>query len=147
MDNINISKMKLSDLDTISDILLSDFDDFWNVSTLKNELLNPNSTYIVVKKGSTIVGFGGIWKAVDNIHITNIVVNKSFRNQNIGSIILSNLIQLSKKQNVNSITLEVNSANIAAQKLYEKFSFEKAGLRKRYYNNCQDAIIMTKKIN
>lgn len=144
MDNVKIYKMTIADLDAISDILFSDFDDFWNVSTLKSELQNPNSQYIIAKLNNEIVGFGGIWKAVDDIHITDIVVKKIFRRQKIGSILLEQLISLTKQQNITSITLEVNSNNIPAQKLYEKFGFKRVGLRKKYYNNTNDAVIMTK---
>ena len=147
MDNAQIYKMTMSDLDEISDILYSDFDDFWTVSTLKSELQNPNSQYIVTKLNNEIVGFGGIWKAVDDIHITDIVVKKSFRRQNIGSILLKQLIALAEKENITSITFEVNSNNITAQKLYEKFGFKRVGLRKKYYNNTDDAVIMTKNSN
>ena len=148
MDNVKISKMTMSDLNAISDILFSDFDNFWTVSTLKSELENPNSQYIITKIDTEIVGFGGIWKSVDDIHITDIVVKKSHRRQNIGSKLLEQLIILAEKQkNITSITLEVNSANIPAQKLYEKFGFKRVGLRKKYYNNTDDAIIMTKELN
>lgn len=148
MDNLEILEMTLLDLEAIQDILISDFDDFWSVSTLKSELQNPNSKYIVAKFDNTIVGFGGIWKAVDDIHITDIVVRKAQRNNGIGSAILSKLIDLSKlDKNIKSLTLEVNSNNTPAQKLYEKFNFKKVGLRKKYYNNTDDAIIMTKQLN
>ncbi len=148
MDNLEISEMTLLDLETIHDILISDFDDFWSVSTLKSELQNSNSKYIVAKLDNDIVGFGGIWKAVDDIHITDIVVRKAQRNNGIGSAILAKLIELSKgDENIKSLTLEVNSNNTTAQKLYEKFDFKKVGLRKKYYNNTDDAIIMTKQLN
>jgi len=145
MDNIQIFNMTIQDLESISYILESHFDDFWNATTLKNELLNPNSKYIVAKLHNEIIGFAGIWSSVDDVHITNIVVNKNFRRQNIGSLMLSKLIELAKlKPNISSITLEVNSNNISAIKLYEKFGFNVVGLRKNYYNNIDDAIIYTK---
>lgn len=145
MANIKIFKMTISDLEEIKDTLLSDFDDFWNVNTFKEELVNPNSKYIMAKINDKIVGFAGIWKAVDDVHITNIVTAKDFRKQNIGSALLLSLIELAKtEKNINSITLEVNSNNIPAQKLYEKFGFKVVGLRKKYYNNIDDAIIYTK---
>ena len=148
MDNLELSEMTLLDLETIQDILISDFDDFWSVNTLKSELQNPNSKYIVARFDNTIVGFGGIWKAVDDIHITDIVVKKAQRNNGIGSAILSKFIEISKfDKNIKSLTLEVNSNNTTAQKLYEKFDFKKVGLRKKYYNNTDDAIIMTKQLN
>lgn len=145
MDNLELSEMTLLDLKNIQDILFTDFDDFWSINVLKNELLNPDSTYIVAKFNDIIIGFGGIWKAVDDIHITNIVVKKDYRNNHIGSIILSKLIEISKlENNIKELTLEVNSNNIPAISLYEKFNFKKVGLRKKYYNNIDDAIIYTK---
>lgn len=148
MDNIEVCNMSISDLESIKDILLTDFDDFWNVNIFKDELLNPNSKYIIAKVNNKIVGFGGIWKSVDDVHITNIVTAKKFRKQNIGSILLSNLIEMAKSEkDITSITLEVNSTNIAAQKLYEKFGFKVVGIRKKYYNNIDNAIIYTKKLN
>ena len=148
MDNLELSEMTLSDLDTIQDILVSEFDNFWSANILRNELQNPNSKYIVAKFNNTIVGFGGIWKAVDDIHITDIVVRKNQRNNGIGSVILAKLIEISKfDKDIKALTLEVNSNNIPAQKLYEKFDFKRVGLRKKYYNNTDDAIIMTKQLN
>ena len=147
MDNIKISAMTLPDLDSISDILTCEFDDFWNYNLFKSELENKNSMYIVAKLNNQIVGFAGIWLSVDDIHITNIVVKKSCRNQKIGSLMLNNLIELCENRTQKSITLEVNSNNIPAQKLYQKFGFKNVGIRKKYYNNTEDAIIMTKTLN
>lgn len=147
MDNIKISAMTLSDLDSISSILTCEFDDFWNYNLFKSELENQNSKYIVAKANNQIIGFAGVWFSVDDIHITNIVVKKSYRNQKIGSLMLSNLIELCRNQTQKFITLEVNSNNIPAKKLYQKFGFENVGIRKKYYNNTEDAIIMTKTLN
>lgn len=147
MDNIKISTMTLPDLDSISDILTCEFDDFWNYNLFKSELENKNSMYIVAKSNNQIVGFAGIWFSVDDIHITNIVVKKNCRNQKIGSLMLNNLIKLCENRTQKSITLEVNSNNIPAQKLYQKFGFKNVGIRKKYYNNTEDAIIMTKTLN
>ena len=147
MDNIEIRIMNISDLDSISNILLTDFDDFWTYSVFKEELKNPNSKYILALEKDNIVGFGGIWKAVDDIHITNIVDKKSLRKNGIGSMLLNKLIELSKKENINSITLEVNTKNIPAIKLYEKYGFKNVGIRKKYYNGTDDAVIMTMEVN
>ena len=148
MDNLTISPMSLEDLDLIKDKISTDFDDFWTYSIFKTELLNKNSKYFVAKINGQIVAFAGIWKAVDVFHITNIVTKKSFRNQGIGSIMLDKLIDYAKSDNnIFSITLEVNENNTSARKLYEKYGFEIAGTRKKYYNNIDNALIMTKQLN
>ena len=123
--------------------LITEFDNFWNYEILKQEFLNTNTTYIVAKQNETIVGFAGILTIVDEANIMNIVTKKDKRNLGIGTLLLQNLIQISKEQNLNSVTLEVNEHNIPAIKLYEKFNFTKVGLRKKYYNNTDSAIIMT----
>ncbi len=145
MDNIEILKMTIYDLDSIKENLYSNFDDFWNYNIFKAELENPNSTYIVAKKNDEIIGFAGFWKAVDDVHITNIVTAKTYRKKGIASIMLEKLIELAQKEpNISSITLEVNSKNIAAKELYNKYNFSVVGLRKKYYNDIDDALIMTK---
>ena len=49
------------------------------------------------------------------------------------------------KANLSFISLEVRVSNTNAIALYEKFGFERVGLRKRFYSNpIEDAIIMTK---
>ena len=144
--NLLIKEMTVKDLETISDILYSDFDDFWSISTFKLELENPNTYYLIAKINDEIVGFGGVYQILDEMQINYIVTRKDKRNLGIASQILDNLISFANTKNINSITLEVNENNIIAIKLYEKFGFEKIGFRKKYYNNTDTAILMQKNI-
>ena len=41
-----------------------------------------------------------------------------------------------------SLTLEVRVGNEAAQGLYREFGFAPAGIRQRYYENSEDALVM-----
>lgn len=144
MGKIDIIPMTIADLDAISPTLISDFDDFYNISTLKSELENENSQYFIAKYNNEIVGFAGIWKSVDEAHITDIVVKKDFRKLGIGSLLLEHLINISKSlENINALTLEVNEENIPAQNLYKKYNFLTVGMRKNYYGLNKNAIIMT----
>lgn len=143
--DFKIDKMSLEDLISIKDILTTEFDDFWNYEILKSELESNNSYFFVAKNISgEIVGFAGIKVILDEADIMNIVVKKDFRNNGIASLLLDYLISYSKSINLKTITLEVNEINIPAIKLYEKFDFEKLGIRKKYYNGENDAIIMSK---
>ena len=141
MDNIEILDMTFNDFKLIEPIYNTEFDDFWTSDNLKSELENPNSKCIVAKLDGKIVGFAGIWFSVDDVHITNIAVHKGFRCNGIGSKLLEKLIELAKVKN--SLTLEVNTKNMAAYKLYLKYGFENLGIRKKYYKGIDDAYIMT----
>ena len=146
--DFKIDKMSLKDLTSIKDILTTEFDDFWNYEILKSELESGNSYFFVVKNTlDEVVGFAGIKVILDEADIMNIVVKKDFRNKKIGSLLLEHLISYSKSINLKNITLEVNKNNLSAIKLYEKFAFDRLGIRKKYYNGKDDAIIMSKSFN
>lgn len=126
---------------------ISEFDDFWTKKMLEEEYNNSiSSGFIAKNKKDKIVGFAFLWEPPYEIHISNIVVKKNMRNNKIGSKILEKLIDISKQKNKKELTLEVNINNNFAIKLYEKYNFEKVGIRKAYYNNIDDALIMTKKL-
>ena len=94
---INITSMTPEDLELIKNNLLEDYDDFWKPETLKDELMNNSSKYIIAKDSqNNILGFAGLWNGVYDFHITDIVVKKDLRNQGIGSILLEKLIEIGK---------------------------------------------------
>lgn len=146
LDNIKIEVMTLDDLESIKDILASDFDKFWNYNVFKSELQNENSKYLVAKLNTEIIGFAGIKIILDEADVMNIVIKKIYRNQGVGTLLLNEIILLCKKFNLNSISLEVNEINSSAIHLYENFGFKKVGNRKNYYNG-YNAILMTKGLN
>ena len=141
---MEILDMQLQHLDLIKNTLETDFDDFWNYNVFKSELTNGVSKYLVAKFENEIVGFAGIIPIADEADISNIVVHKNFRYQKIGSRLLEHLINLAINLNLKCINLEVRESNVPAIKLYEKYGFEICGIRKRYYNNKENAILMRK---
>ena len=143
---IEMHTMMLSDLTEIKNILQTDFDDFWNFEIFKEELVNNNSSYLVLRYDDEIVCFGGIKIILDEANIMNIVTKKNERNQGFARFVLNELINISKEQNCTSITLEVNENNIPAIHLYELFNFQEVGRRKNYYKNGDTAILMTLKL-
>ncbi len=146
-DSITIKKMKLEDA-TIINKNIEMFDSFWNNNILLDDFKQENSNYYVAKTSDDIiVGFSGIKQIIDEADIMNIAVRKEYRNKGIGSILLDYLISTCKKNNIKRINLEVNENNKIAIKLYNKFNFQIIGKRKKYYNNCDDALLMQKEIS
>lgn len=142
-EKIKILPMTEADIEEISPNFQTEFDEFWNINNLKNDFQNPNSTYFVAKLDNEIVGFAGFLNICDEANIMNIVTKINKRHLGIGSKLLSQLITSAHEQNCKSITLEVNEHNAPAIHLYEKFNFKRIGLRKKYYNNKDNAIIMS----
>lgn len=141
--NITIEKMTKKHLEQIRNILIVEFDEFWNANVLEKELENPLSDYIVAINGNEVVGYAGLWKPLDEGHITNLVTKKDRRKEHIGTKMLEELINIAKRNNLKSLTLEVNIHNDIAIKLYQKYNFKEIGKRPKYYYNTDDALIMT----
>lgn len=141
--DIKINKFEVKDLDSIKNILSTEFDSFWNYNILKTELENENSKYIVAKSNNEILGFAGIKIFVNEADIMNIVVKRTYRNKGVGSLLLKNLILICEELYLHSLSLEVNEENLPAINLYKKFGFKNIGMRKNYYKN-KNGIIMQK---
>ena len=99
--------------------------------------------YLVARMGKDIVGYGGVMCYGDEAHITTFAVLPEFRRRKIGERMLVRLFDMATDLKAEWLTLEVRASNFPAQRLYEKYGFHAAGIRRRYYSdNNEDAIIM-----
>ena len=103
--------------------------------------LNP-SRYYVAEEDGRILAYAGIWIIPPEGYITNVAVHPDCRRRGIGSKILQTLIEEGRKEGVTDITLEVRVSNGPAIGLYKSFGFEEAGIRPKYYQDKEDALIM-----
>lgn len=91
-----------------------------------------------------LAGYVGIWFQGNEAHITEIAVREALRGQGIGELLLIGTVRASLEYGSTVVTLETRISNFVAQRLYEKYGFKTAGIRKGYYSdNREDAIIMT----
>lgn len=145
--NITIKDMTLEDISNLEFSYAQDFDSFWSIDTLKKDFQNTYSHYLVAKQNNEIVGFAGFIQILEQADIMNIVVKTNKRRLGIGSLLLEKLVQKAQNLNCKLLTLEVNEHNLPAIHLYEKYEFERIGFRKKYYNNKDNAIIMSLSLN
>jgi [ribosomal protein S18]-alanine N-acetyltransferase len=90
------------------------------------------------------IGYGCVWSILDEAHITILGVHPQFRRQGLGEVLLYGLFVAAHQRGLTRATLEVSSQNHAAIALYEKIGFQRAGCRKGYYDNGDDAAILWK---
>lgn len=76
-------------------------------------------------------------------HILSIAVSKFHRGQGIGSQLLLHLINLLKSKSCSRVFLEVRISNYSAKAFYKKHGFQEAELRRRYYEDGEDAAVMS----
>lgn len=89
-----------------------------------------------------IVGYGGLWFSVDEAHVTNVAVHPDARRSGVATAVMVALADAAIGRGAIAWTLEVRVSSVGAQQLYQRFGFVPAGVRKNYYDNVEDAIVM-----
>jgi ribosomal-protein-alanine N-acetyltransferase len=114
-----------------------------NVFTSEIELARQGQRYYVsAHRAGRLVGYAGMMIVGDEAHITNIATDPERQREGIGRRLLADLAWEARRRDCVGLTLEVRISNTAAQGLYHLFGFEPAGIRQRYYENVEDAIVM-----
>lgn len=91
-----------------------------------------------------ITGFLGLWYMVGEAHIVTVAVDPADRRRGLGELLVVHAIELAREHGEETVTLECRVSNAPALALYEKYGFDRAGIRRRYYtDNNEDAVIMT----
>ena len=75
------------------------------------------------------------------VHLDNIAVREDRRGNGIGKELMRDMTYTASLNSLEGLTLEVRASNAPARGLYESFGFEVGGVRKRFYQNTEDAII------
>jgi ribosomal-protein-alanine N-acetyltransferase len=92
---------------------------------------------------SAIVAYGGFWLMLDEAHIATIASHPDWRGCRLGQWMLLALLDVALARGAATSTLEVRAGNLPARRLYEKLGYEVAGVRKNYYRDGEDGLIMT----
>ena len=143
MNEPHIERLALEHLEDILLIERLSFADPWSRESYWHELSeNGLAHYYGCCAEQRLLGFGGFWQILDEGHIANVAVHPDFRGQGLGRLLVEYLMTACRALGGRAMTLEVRQSNAAALGLYRKLSFEEAGVRPRYYNNGESAIIM-----
>ncbi|MDO4438825.1 MAG: ribosomal protein S18-alanine N-acetyltransferase [Eubacteriales bacterium] len=109
------------------------------IKNMKNSY--DNVLLLLSEKGEAIA-----YAVIRNLGIAEILrigVSPKYRRNGYASLIMNKIIDISKKNNAESLLLEVRSGNEAAIGLYRHFGFKEIDVRKKYYSKpVEDALIM-----
>jgi ribosomal-protein-alanine N-acetyltransferase len=138
--------MEASDLDGVAALEELSFTSPWSKQALQEAWQNPNYIFAVAKtEKSQVVGYAGMLCVLDEGDILNVAVSPAFQRQGIGSRLMESLIAYAQERSIRAMTLEVRAGNQGAILLYERMGFQKAGIRKGFYDlPKEDAVIMWK---
>ena len=116
----------------------------WSRMLKSVQTLVKHDEPISTGKESSIAGYLGVWFQGNEAHITEIAVRETLRGRGIGELLLIGSLRAALEYGSSVVTLEARVSNFVAHRLYEKYGFKSAGVRKGYYaDNREDAVIMT----
>jgi ribosomal-protein-alanine N-acetyltransferase len=82
----------------------------------------------------------------EEAQILDIAVDPLQRGRGIARLLMDHAISVARKKAAELLALEVRSTNIAAITLYEQYGFVRSGLRPKYYEGRDDAVLMEKEL-
>jgi ribosomal-protein-alanine N-acetyltransferase len=144
--NIKVRPMTEADLDYVLDIETASFSVPWKREHFVSELEARHSFPFVAVADDDIVGYFCLMSLFEEAQILDIAVVLHQRGLGIARLLLEHAISVARKMSAEVVALEVRASNIAAIRLYEKCGFVRTGLRQKYYEGREDAVLMEKRL-
>ena len=134
---ISITPMHADHLGDLADMESAAFSRPWSYDSLAEELQNPLAVFYVAEdvEAESAVGYVGMHHILDEGYITNLVVHPGRRREGIASALIKEIIEYAEHHDLKRVTLDVRVSNARAIALYEKFGFEKDGVRPDFYDS------------
>lgn len=138
---IKVEKASLHDLHEIYEIEKSVFKNCWSKISLKKELENKNfNLNLLCRLNNKIIGYFFSKNVKNEYHVLNFALKKNYQHRGYGKLFFN--IIINEYILDGSVFLEVKRSNLSAINFYKKFNFKEVGLKKKYYSDGEDAIIM-----
>jgi ribosomal-protein-alanine N-acetyltransferase len=146
----NIQKMTPEDLDEVLAIEAHSPPTPWSKNMFAEEIQNPFSSCFIMKVEvqlkQPVMGFVCFRNVAEESELLNIAVHPHYRRSGIGRKLMQFYIDFSSQRGIKTFYLEVNSSNEPAIHLYEHFSYQSFGMRKKFYQKQFDALLMMRKV-
>ena len=145
---MEIIKMNESHVSQIAELEKLCFSDAWSENSIRSELSNKLSLWLVAVDGDRVAGYIGSQTVLGWADMMNLCVSPDYRRQGIGEQLTMELERQLREEKVECLTLEVRVSNAPAITLYEKLGFTQVGKRPRYYEKPrEDALILRKEFD
>lgn len=141
-----IEFLSKNDISQILDLYDGNFSDGWNKNMLESAFLNGRFLAIAKRIERRLVAVITISTTQFDADIEGIVVDKAFRNKGYAKELLEFSENHLKTLGIEKIFLEVRVSNTPARNLYSQNGYSEISIRKKYYSDNEDAVVMAKEI-
>ena len=134
------------DIPQIVEIEKQCFSDPWNAQAFESGMNSPFFYGILFEEAGQVCAYACEMVVFEDAEILNVAVSPAFRRQGLGEKLLLAIEEFAKRKGAERLLLEVREGNSPARGLYEKQGFSAFGVRKNYYEDGENAVVMQKTI-
>lgn len=141
---VNVRKIEFRDIKKVVELEEKYLLESLGEKLLASELSEKNNgvSFYVIENDDVVIGYIGRYYFFQEAEVLNFVVDESYQRQGYGQKLFDKMVEDMK--DVKKITLEVRASNIKGINFYTKNGFKQVGVRKRYYKNGEDALLLLK---
>lgn len=110
--------------------------------SVRDELGRSFALLFAATFGDEIVGYLLAWQVADELEIHDVATAPRARRAGIGRALVQAALAEAKARGVSTAHLEVSRGNEAARALYARVGFTEDGVRRGYYQDGQDALLL-----
>jgi ribosomal-protein-alanine N-acetyltransferase len=138
--------MVAADLPQVMELERLAFPNPWTPGLFLHELkLSFSRLYLARNAARRLLGYACWWLVGDEVHILNVAVHPDARRNGTGRALVQRVVEDALAHNAASVSLEVGRRNEPATALYRSMGFSEVGLRRNYYGQGEDAVIMERR--
>ena len=141
---VNVRKMEFRDIKKVVELEEKYLLESLGEKLLASELSEKNNgvSFYGIENDDVVIGYIGRYYFFQEAEVLNFVVDESYQRQGYGQKLFDKMVKDMK--DVKKITLEVRASNIKGINFYTKNGFKQVGVRKKYYKNGEDALLLLK---
>ncbi len=144
-----ILKMEVSDLDEVVEVDASSRLTPWSRQSFLEELKSPFSYCFTLKRkrGSYVLAIGFICFRIvkEESELLILAVHPRYRQRGLGKKLLKFYFDFCSERKIKDFFLEAGVSNQPAIRLYQSFAYQPVGIRPKFYQGGEDALLMMRR--
>jgi ribosomal-protein-alanine acetyltransferase len=146
-ERLSVRPPQLGDARALAEAELVCFTDPWPPQFFVSEILADGrfNRLLVDPSGTMVAYLFCVWQYLD-LHVLKVATLPQFRRAGLARRLMALAEDHAVETSGESLTLEVRASNLDAIALYETLEYQQVGVRSSYYQDGEDAVVMTKRI-
>ena len=117
----------------------------WTRGNFLDSVRAGYSVWVLRDQSDALVAYSVMTLMIDEAHLLNLSVARRCQREGLGWRTLEWMAEVARGYGARTMLLEVRPSNASAVRMYQRYGFEKIGLRRGYYpaqTGREDAIVM-----